>query len=329
MAVTLADIAQINNAGDSRALTLRGRLQAHSMLQYHKTSVTEGRGFSSDNVTGFGSKRKLIFDLASSSYFTPGAGLSGSDRNFNQRVINVDKDNVSHCYIDRKESMLMGEDTLMPIMTTQTRRIARDAGIVRLRVGLKAAFSTTRNVGTTYPLESGKVVNYDSSLTGNSAKIYAAVKTAAQLMDDMEVPDDQRFLFIKTSTYYELADSEKAMNQDWSGVGSVATGMLPMSWGFHVVKTPWLPTDNFTGTTNVHVGGTAGTNGNDYTNDNRNVVAVALHASCMGDVFNGGQMETTLDMIPEERAWLMTASKQMGCNYFQPAGGVVIRTAAP
>ena len=61
-------------------------------------------------------------------------------------------------------------------------------------------------------------------------------------------------MFLKPEQYYLLANATNAVNVDFSGRGSIATGQVPQLAGINLIKVPHLPTTTITGT-GVDAGG--------------------------------------------------------------------------
>ncbi len=190
-----------------------------------------------------------------------------------------------------------------------------------LQVMCKAAKATTANVGdTNYP--SGTIITKTNANTVANDLI-AAIFDAAEALDDNFVPPEDRFCFLKPEQYYLLANATNAINVDFSGVGSIAAGVVPQLAGINLIKTPHLPTTNITGT-GVAAGGSVAAAAVNATN----TVALVTHPSSVGTV---KLMDLAVEMEYDIRrqGTLMVAKYATGHDVLRPEAAVQIRTAAP
>lgn len=129
-----------------------------------------------------------------------------------------------------------------------------------------------------------------------------AMFQAAQVMDEKDVPEDQRTLFVRPAEFYAMARSTKVLNRDWGGEGSYAGGNVIRVAGITIVKTNNLPKD-------VVANGTkdAGT-GNKYAGDFSNTVGLVMHPSAVGTV-------KLLDLALEDEYQVSRQGTLLVCKY--------------
>ena len=140
-------------------------------------------------------------------------------------------------------------------------------------------------------------------------------------MDDAYVPSEGRCAFLKPEQYYLLANASNAINVDFSGQGSIATGQVPQLAGLNLIKTPHLPTTNVTGT-GVDAGGAGGA----QVVNASNTTAIVTHPSAVGTVkLMDLAVESDYDI--RRQGTLMVAKYAMGHGVLRPEAAVQIQTA--
>ena len=125
------------------------------------------------------------------------------------------------------------------------------------------------------------------------AELAAALFTAAQKLDENDVPSDGRFCVLRPKEYYklitggagELAISTSAVNKDAGGVGSIASGSIPQVAGITIYKSNHIPSTDLSA---VSTGdGEAsndvfGANGVGYNGNFTNTIGIVSHPSAVG-----------------------------------------------
>ena len=79
--------------------------------------------------------------------------------------------------------------------------------------------------------------------------------TAAQRMDEKNVPSEGRYAVLPPASYYNLVNSGSTkigINKDWGGDGSLAKGMIAEVAGIRIVKSNHVPQANESSATNIH-----------------------------------------------------------------------------
>ena len=181
------------------------------------------------------------------------------------------------------------------------------------------AAAAAANVGDT-SYASGTIIT-DADSNTNADSLIGSIFDAAEALDDAYVPAEGRFCFLKPEQYYLLANASKAVNVDFSGRGSIASGTIPQVAGINLIKTPHLPTGNVTGT-GVDAGGAGGAQAVDASN----TTALIAHTSAVGTVkLMDLAVESEYDI--RRQGTLMVAKYAMGHGVLRPEAAVQIQTA--
>jgi len=182
-------------------------------------------------------------------------------------------------------------------------------------VGLKAAREAA---GTLFPEHPGgaQKINADYGTVGET--LADGMFEAAQVLDEKDVPEGDRYMTVRPAQYYLMAQTTKVLNRDWGGRGSYADGEVLNVAGINIVKSNNLPNTNIT----TNPSGAE----NDYTGDFSNTVGLVHHRTAMGTV-------KLLDLAMENewqiarQGYLMLAKFAMGHDYLRPEAAVELATA--
>ncbi len=192
-----------------------------------------------------------------------------------------------------------------------------------LQVGLLAARAS--NVvqglpGGSVILNSTPGIPASANFMNNGEHLAEAIFLAAQTLDEKDVPEEDRFCYVRPAQYNALAKTTKLLNKDWGGSGAFADGTIFKVAGVTIVKTNNLPNA-------IIVPGTveAGTN-NRYAGDFKNCAALVLHKQSVGTVklFDLG-MESEYKV--SNQGTLLVGKYAVGHGVLRPEGAVEIRNA--
>ena len=149
-----------------------------------------------------------------------------------------------------------------------------------------------------------------------------AIYAAAQLLDEKDVPADNRFCLVSPQRYYNLIQAETAsgnnlltINRDWDGQGSYAKGTVAQVAGVTVVKTNHLPTADIAAET-----GQANTYSDTF---GTKVMGLVFHKSAVGTV-KLQDLSTESEYQIQRQGTLMVAKYAMGHGGLRPECGVVL-----
>ena len=188
-----------------------------------------------------------------------------------------------------------------------------------LQTMAQAAATSTANVGDS-GYASGTVITSANSGT-NATALIGAIFDAAEALDDAYVPSEGRYCFLKPEQYYLLANASAAINVDFGGQGSIATGDAVQIAGINLIKTPHLPTSDITGT-GVDAGGAGGPQAVAAAN----TTALIAHTSAVGTVkLMDLAVESEYDI--RRQGTLMVAKYAMGHGVLRPEAAVQIQSA--
>jgi hypothetical protein len=161
------------------------------------------------------------------------------------------------------------------------------------------------------------------------ADLVAAFFTAAQKLDENDVPSDGRFCVLRPQEYYKLvtgADSSNsfsltsAVNSDIGGQGSLASGSIPQIAGISILKSNHIPSTDLSAVSTGD-GSSAndvfGGSGVGYNGDFRNSLGIISHSAAVGTV-KLLDLATESEYQIERQGTLFVAKYAMGHGVLRP-----------
>ena len=216
-----------------------------------------------------------VTGVAAARYHTPGESVytdqdtpgSGSDRdylssiNHAERVIHIDDLLISGAFIPSLDEAKNHYDVRSIYSTEIGRQLAYTADKNLMRVVIAGARKTTDRFGTAEGTSTqylGDQIDIGDGGADAGDELVEGLFTAAQKMDEKNVPSVDRFCMVGPELYYKLISQNKdAINRDYGneGNGSVANpGEMISVAGIRVMKTNHLPTTDESGTQDVLAG---------------------------------------------------------------------------
>lgn len=160
----------------------------------------------------------------------------------------------------------------------------------------------------------GGTVITEADADSDADALVAALYAASQAMDEKDVPESERYAFLRPAEYNLLvASSSKAIHKDFGGRGSIASGVVLEVAGLEIVKTNNLPSKDVD-TGPAH-----------YQGDFTGTAGLVMHRSAVGTVKLvdlSVQMEYQLEYL----GWLIVAKMAVGSGILRPESAVEIST---
>jgi hypothetical protein len=253
---------------------------------------------------------------ANAAYHTPGTPLLGTQKiAHNEIVINIDDVLVADTFIANIDEAKNHYDVRAEYSRLLGMALAKEFDTRTMRVGLLAARSAGKVAGAA---GGSSLVAAGSDIDG--AALAAAIFEAAKVMDEKDVPENERVALVRPSQYYNLVQTTSVINRDWGGAGVYADGTVLRVAGVQIVKTNNLP--------NFNVAAVAGEN-NNYAGDFSNVQALVMQKQAIGTVklMDLAVQRTSGDFEVMYQGTLMAAKYAMGHGVLRPECAVEIKSA--
>lgn len=304
---TVLRIGQVNGAGNTDAMFLK-LFAGEVMTAYEENNVFQAlhqiRSIQHGKSAAFPATWKV-----NASYHTVGAEIVGQTSNVNERVITIDDLLLADVFIASIEEAKNHFDYRSVYSKQCGAALARnfDKNVAQVIVlAARAAATVTGGDGGT------QLTNAGYGTTGST--IAAGIFSAAQTLDEKNIPENDRYAVLKPAQYYLVAQTTDVINRDWGGSGVYAEGKVLKVSGVHIVKSNNLPTSN------IATGPAA------YQGDFTNTRGVVFHKAAAGTVkLLDLQMEMAYDI--RRQGTLMIAKYAVGHGILRPECSVEMKIA--
>jgi hypothetical protein len=319
-----SDIGRINSAGSEDALFLKV-FAGEVLTSFERASKTEGR----DMVRSIASGKSATFPVmgrVGAEYHTPGAEITGSDINHNEKVITINDLLISHVFLSNIEEAKNHYSVRAAYSTEIGRALAFQKDKHILQTIGQAAQASANVADTSYP--GGTVLtntNIASATAATSANgMIDSLFDAAKTLDENYVPAEGRVAFLKPEMYYKLANATNAINVDFSGRGSIAEGTVQKIAGITLIPVPHFVASNVN--SGVDQGSATQGGSNPQAVDLSNYEALVSHPSAIGTV-KLMDLSTEMEYDIRRQGTLMVAKYAMGHGVLRPEAAVGIKDA--
>lgn len=330
----------LSDGTDDRALALKMFMGLTLSVFYNKTkfydrsqnviqhkSVTSGKSWQFIQIA----------DGVDPAYHTPGTEMLGMDYAFDEGTITIDDPLVHHVDIPEDQLRMAHFDAMAPMVRQNARKIAEDVDKKMAIVGVLAARTAAKTntvSGTTLTIHNGGNIIERVGGTGEKAAWPATATGAqnfrddaaqlAQLMDEDNVPEDNRFLYIKPYIRRVLGKDTTIFNRDFNPttdnvLNKRIVGELE---GFNLIITNHLPNTNVTA--NSFGGKVPSKYQGDFTFDGATAqpVALALCGAIEGNagigMVDAGGIVFSAHFDLRRRTWFLYAGLAMGLGVLSP-----------
>ncbi|OUU24431.1 MAG: hypothetical protein CBC04_08635, partial [Verrucomicrobia bacterium TMED44] len=269
---TVSFLGQTNSSGDANALFLKvfaGEVLASFQRQNKMLPLTTVRSISQGKSAQF-----PLVGLASAEYHTAGAEINGTAIKHAERVITIDDLLISHAFISNIDEAKNHYDVRSIYSQELGSALAKklDQNLIQLAVLGARAGATVTGIGAANAIT-------DSDAHTNASSFVDSIYEAAQIMDENDVPDDDRYCVMTPDQYYLALTNDKSINRDFGGTGNFQEGSILRIAGMNIVKS----NSAVSAFTDLSSASTTGQN-NTYRGNFSTTVAVCFHKSAVGTV---------------------------------------------
>lgn len=234
----------------------------------------------------------------------------------NEITINVDPFLVSDILIHDLDVKMQEYDDRQEIVTEMSRALANTEDKQLLQVGVLAARAGAIVSGG----NGGTVLNSGATALTSGETLAAAIYTAGVELDQKDIPEEDRYAFVRPLQYALLAQYEDIKNHD-IGTGSYSEGTTGKLNGIKVIKTNHLPSTNITQSLD-----TTKPN-NVYYGDFSKTACLVMNKQAVGTVSRQGLIVEPKWML-ERLSHLLTARILQGHGILRPDCAVEISANA-
>jgi len=290
------------------------------LTAFEQASVTMDKHVIRSINSGISVQFPLVWKTASTEYAyinssgstaTTANELDGTAINKNEKVISIDGLLLADHFVNNLDEAMNHYDV---------RSIyAKEAGIILgtqwdkniLQQGLLGARSSTLVTSG-----NGGAVLTNSSYGTSGSTLGGGLFDAAEELDEKNVPENDRYMYVRPAQYYLMAETTNLINRDWGGRGVYAEGEVMKIAGIHLVKTNNLPITTISDSTGVTTHeGTFNT-----------TKALVMHKSAVATVkLLNLAVETEYDI--RLQGWWIVAKYAMGHSFIRPECCVELKTS--
>lgn len=317
---TASRYGQANATGDALALFLKV-FSGEVMTEFETRTVMMGR----HRVRTISSGKSAQFPAignATAKYHVVGEDILDATNSYvnsikhNERVINVDELLVAPVFVANIDEAMNHYDVRGPYATELGRALAYkfDKNVLQTAVAASRAAATISGGPT-----GGSVGGTSDVTTNANDALVQAILDAAQKLDENDVPEEGRFVVLRPAQYWDLIKSDKAINRDFDGAGSISKGKIWSIGGIDIVKSNHLPITNL---------GTSEDTGarNDYKQDFSATVGLVMHPYAVGTV-KLLDISTESDYLVTHQGTLLVSKYSMGHGILRPECAIEITNA--
>lgn len=309
--MTVSRLGQSDGSGDAKALFLK-QYGGEVLTAFEENNVFADKHITRTIKNGK-SAQFPVTGKKDASYHTPGAEITGTVMKHGERVITIDDLLLSDSFIANIDEAMNHYDVRSEYTRQDGAALARAFDKNIAAVGLNAARAAATLTGG----NGGSTINgANFKTTGND--LAGGIMDAAQALDEKDVPEMDRFCFVKPAQYYLLVETDKISNRySTEQAGSYTKGKVYEIGGIEIVKTNNLPI------TNITTGFKTSYNG-----DFSVTAALIMHRAAVGTV-KLLDLSVESEYLIKHQGTLMVSKFLLGSDILRPDCSVELRTGDP
>lgn len=281
------------------------------LTAFNETNIMQGLTMNRTITSGKSAQFPVMWKAAAD-YHTAGSELIGANAiKHQEKVINIDEMLISDAFIHELDEAMNHYDVRSEYSKQLGEALALryDKNVLQtiiLAARASSNFSSPDGFGGTTITDAGN----DTS----GATLASSLFTAAQTLDEKDVPETERYCVLRPKNYYLLASTTDVINKDWDGAGSYSKGKVMEVAGITIFKSNNVPQSVINGNTGEN---------NTYSGTFSDVVGAVFHPSCVGTVkLRDLKMEMEYDI--RRQGTLMLGKYAMGHGILRPESAIEI-----
>ena len=265
-------LGQVNGSGDTDALFLKV-FAGEVLTSFEKTNVMMGK-HQVRTISNGKSAQFPVMGRGSAYYHSAGEQILGGSIKHAERIITIDDLLIAPTFIANIDEAKNHYDVRSTYTREMGNKLANTMDKHILQTGVLAS-RASKTIDDADQFGGTQITDVDNT-SGDA--LAEAMFEAARVLDEKDVPEDERYLFVRPAEFYAMARSTKILNRDWGGEGSYAGGNVIRVAGITIVKTNNLPS------TTVASGSLEAGTGDKYAGDYSDTVGLIMHPSAIGTV---------------------------------------------
>jgi len=254
-----------------------------------------------------------IVGKATASYHTAGNEITGGSITHNERTISIENLLIAPVFIAKIDEAMSHYD----VRSIYSKELGRAlANQMDKHVYQNLILNSRGNAAS--PQAAGQSIT-DADFVTNASSAAASIFSAAEKLDEADVPAEDRYCAVSPAAYYNLIQATTVINRDWGGSGSYSDGKVLKVAGINIVPTNNLPSSNI----NSGVGQGSSTN---FAGDFSNTVGCVWQKNAVGTV-KLMDLSTEMEYQIQRQGTLMVAKYAMGHAPLNPICSIEIKSA--
>jgi len=305
---TVNRIGAINGGGDKSEMFLKV-FGGEVMTAFEESNVMQDKHMVRSIASGKSAQFPATWKV-SASYHTPGAEIVGQTSNVAERIITIDDLLISDVFLANIDEAMSHYDVRSIYTQEAGRALAREWDKNVLQLGVLAARASATVTGG-----NGGTVLTNASYGNDGATLAGGMFAAAQKLDEKDVPESDRYMYVKPAQYYLMAQTTNVLNRDWGGSGVYAEGTVLKVAGISIVKANNLPTTDLSADTPAKYAGNFAT-----------TVGLVMNKMAVGTVkLLDLAVESAYDV--RRQGTLVVAKYALGSGILRPECAIELKTS--
>lgn len=271
---TPSRFGQVAGAGDNRALFLK--IFSGEVLTTFNSKTVMAEKTRVRNIASGKSAQFPAIGRTTAAYHTAGAEITGNVIQSDEKVITIDDKLLASTFISDVDEAISHFEVRSEYSRQMGDALAQTYDRNLLSLAVKAARDTGAGGLGVGAVGQGNAVSATLGAAPTTADIIAAIYTAARVMDEKNIPDTDRYVFVSPTVYWGIVTDDKILNKDFGGNNGVySDGTVINVAGMKIVKTNNLAVDHTAATTDYS---------SKYGVDATKTRALVMHPQALGTV---------------------------------------------
>ena len=254
-----------------------------------------------------------IIGKATASYHTSGNEITGGSITHNERTISIENLLIAPVFIAKIDEAMNHYDVRSIYSKELGRALAN-----QMDKHVYQNLILNSRASALSPQAAGAQLT-DADFNTNAASAAATIFSAAEALDEADVPAEDRYCAVSPAAYYNLIQGTTVINRDWGGNGSYSDGKVLKVAGINIVPTNNVPS------TNINSGVSQGSS-TTFAGDFSNTVGVVWQKNAVGTV-KLMDLSTEMEYQIQRQGTLMVAKYAMGHAPLNPICSIEIKSA--
>lgn len=286
-----------------------GEVQARFMAQTVLRDKTRIRTIQSG--------RSAVFNAignTTAAYHVPGTEITGSNIKQDERVIQIDDVLLASTFISNFNEAMNHYDVRSAFSREMGDALAQTYDRNLFAVAGAEALSPSASIA-----DQGIAENITLDTTPTFAELVDQIYVAARKLDEKNVPESDRYVYVSPTVYYGLLAQDKILNRDFvANNGDFSQGTLFKIAGMSVIKTNNMQVDHSTASIDFR---------SKYDADMSTMQALVMHPEALGTVQLGSfGMSTESEYDIRRQGVLMVSKMAVGHGVLRPECIIGIKT---